>query len=142
MIQAKQKNIDIKIINDATNAKSKHTVHKSLRNAGIKVKTENQAGTMHMKSIIIDDKYSILGSMNFTNSGSNKNDENVIVVENEKIAKFMKETFIDMWNKIPTRFENYDPSAESLDSYGSCYDGIDNDFDSKIDSADTGCKIN
>ena len=95
-----------------------------------------------MKSLIIDDKYSILGSMNFTYSGSNKNDENVIIVENTNITKYMKETFIELWNKIPSKYEQFDPSAESLDSYGSCFDGIDNDFDSKIDSADSGCKIN
>ena len=31
---------------------------------------------LHSKSMLIDDKYTIIGSMNFSNSGENKNDEN------------------------------------------------------------------
>ena len=34
----------------------------------------------------------------------------------------------------------YYPKAEGFDSPGSCLDGIDNDFDGKIDSFDKGCK--
>ena len=55
------------------------------------VKAENYAGKMHAKTIIIDDEYLILGSMNFTYSGENKNDENVLVIKNKKLAIFYKE---------------------------------------------------
>ncbi len=139
--KAKAKGVDIKIINDATNARNKYTIHKNLRLAGIKVKTENYAGKMHMKTMVIDDKYSVIGSMNFTSSGNKRNDENVIVFQNIEIAKYLKSTFIYLWNKIPDKYEKYDPKAESLESIGSCYDGIDNDFDDKIDFADEGCVI-
>ena len=46
-----------------------------MRNAKIPVKVENYAGKVHSKSIIIDDKYIVAGSMNFSNSGENRNDE-------------------------------------------------------------------
>lgn len=141
LIRAKQRGIDIKIINDATNAKSKYSVHKILRADKIDVKTENYAGKMHIKSIIIDDKYSVIGSMNFTKSGNTRNDENVLIIQNEKIAKQLKENFIHIWNKIPDKYLNYDPMAESTESIGSCFDGIDNDFDKKIDKEDEGCFI-
>ncbi len=141
LIQAHNNNVEIKIINDATNAHTKYSVHKNLRKNGIKVKTENYAGKMHSKVIIIDDKYTIIGSMNFTRSGNYKNDENVLSIESDKIAKFMKSTFMHVWNKIPEKYENYDPKAESKESIGSCFDGIDNDFDEKIDFQDEGCFI-
>ena len=94
-----------------------------------------------MKSIIIDDRFSIIGSMNFTYSGNYKNDENVLIIDNKEIAEFAKNTFLHLWQKIPQIYESQDPRAESKESIGSCFDGIDNDFDKKIDKEDEGCFI-
>ena len=139
LINAHNRGVEVKIINDATNAHTKYTIHQNLREAGIKVKTENYAGKMHSKAIIIDDKYTIIGSMNYTKSGNSKNDENILIIENNDIAKYMKTTFRYLWKKIPDKYEKFDPKAESKDSIGSCSDGIDNDFDDKIDKQDEGC---
>ena len=140
LIEAHNRGIEVKIINDATNASNKHTIHHQLREAGIKVKTENYAGKLHSKAMIIDDKYSVIGSMNFTNSGEKRNDENVVIIKDEAIAKYLKSTFLTLWNKIPEKYETNDPRPESIESIGSCFDKIDNDFDGKIDKADNGCK--
>ena len=37
-------------------------------------------------------------------------------------------------HSIPQKFLTEDPLPESLDSEGSCFDGIDNDFDKKVDN--------
>ncbi len=140
LIAAHNRGVEVKIINDATNASNKHTIHHQLREAGIKVKTENYAGKLHSKAMIIDDEYSIIGSMNFTNSGEKRNDENVVIVKDTEIAKYLKSTFLKLWNKIPEKYETFDPQAESLESIGSCFDKIDNDFDGKIDKSDNSCK--
>lgn len=139
LINAYTKGVEIKLIGDATNARTKHTIHKELRKIGIKAKTENQAGKMHSKTIIIDDEVSVIGSLNYTKSGNNKNDENIVVIYNNDIAKYLKSTFLYTWNKIPEKYLKYDPMAESLESIGSCFDNIDNDFDDKIDMKDSGC---
>ncbi len=141
LTDAHKRGVEIKVINDATNAHNKYSIHKELRNAGIKVKTENYAGKMHSKALIIDDKYSIIGSMNFSNNGEKRNDENVVIINNKEITKYLKDTFLYLWNKIPSKYEKYDPQAESTESIGSCSDNIDNDFDEKIDKADEGCLI-
>ncbi len=140
LANAHSRGVDIKIIDDATNAHTQHSIHKSLRQKGIKVKTENYAGKMHMKAIIIDDTTSIMGSMNYTKSGNNRNDENVLVIKDKEITKYMKESFLYLWNKIPDEYLKYDPYAESFSSAGSCTDGIDNDFDGKTDQEDEGCQ--
>ncbi len=140
LINAHNRGVEIKIINDATNARAKYSIHNTLRENGITVKTENYAGKMHMKSIIIDDELTITGSMNFTKSGNNYNDENVLIIKDKVITRYMKNSFLYLWNKIPDKYLKFDPAAESYESIGSCYDGIDNDFDSKIDSFDEGCK--
>ncbi len=141
LINAHLRGVEVKVINDATNSHTKYSIHKQLRNAGIKVKTENYAGKMHTKAVIIDDKYSIIGSMNLTYSGENKNDENVVIIYDKDIALYMKKTFLYLWNKIPKKYENFDPRAESTESIGSCFDKIDNDYDGKTDKEDEGCKI-
>ena len=104
------------------------------------VKTENYAGKMHSKSMIVDDKYTIIGSMNFSNSGENKNDENLILIKDSELTKFYKEFFLYQWKKIDNKWLYQNVRAESKDSIGSCYDGIDNNYDGLIDSEDLACK--
>ena len=90
--------------------------------------------------MIIDDKYTIIGSMNFSNSGENRNDENLIVIENTEIAKFYKNFFLYQWSKIDEKWLRLNARAESKDSIGSCNDGLDNNYDGLIDKEDIGCK--
>ncbi len=140
LIAAKRRGVDVKIIIDAVNARGKSSKHKILRNNGILVKTENYAGKLHSKSIIIDDKYVVIASMNFSHSGNTKNDENLIVLKNSDAAIFYRKFFEYLWGKIYHYWLYHDVSAESAYSFGSCSDGIDNDFDGKIDMYDEGCK--
>ncbi|MBE7710350.1 MAG: DUF1669 domain-containing protein [Cyanobacteria bacterium SIG32] len=139
LIGAKQRGVDIKIIIDANSSSTRNTKHALLRANGIALKTENFAGKMHSKTMIIDDKYIISGSMNFSNSGENKNDENLIIIQNSKLATYYKEFFLYIWNKIPQIWLTQNVRPESVDSIGSCFDGIDNDFDGLIDKKDNGC---
>ena len=140
LLNAKKRGVDIKIIADALNTSTKHSKHKELRAAGIPVKAENYAGKMHAKTMIIDDEYLVIGSMNFSNSGENRNDENTIILKNTGAAKFYKNFFLYQWDKIPDKWLKYTPRAESIDSIGSCSDGIDNNYDGKIDLNDDGCR--
>ena len=139
LIRAKKRGVDVKIILDALSAANKHSKHEILRQAGIQVKTENYAGKMHTKTIVIDDEFLIIGSMNFSFSGNNKNDENLIVLKNKEASIFYKDFFLYEWNKIPDKWLKYNARAESLDSIGSCSDGLDNDYDGLIDKLDEGC---
>ena len=140
LIKAKQRGVDIRLISDALNASSKYSKIKVLRANGIPVKIENYAGKMHSKTMIADDKYSIIGSMNFSKSGETKNDENTIVLENAEAAKYLKRFFLYQWDRIPDKWLNGYPRAEGWESVGSCSDGIDNDYDGLIDALDTGCQ--
>jgi len=140
LIKAKQRGVDVRIIIDALNASVKHSKHNELRNGGLLVKTENYAGKMHSKSMIIDDEYTIIGSMNFSNSGENRNDENLILIKDSEIAKFYKEFFLYQWDKIDDKWLRLNARAEGKDSFGSCFDGIDNNYDGLTDMQDLACK--
>lgn len=141
LVLAKQRGVDVKIILDATGANNRYSPVKSIRESGIPVKTENRAGKMHMKSILIDDKYTILGSMNFSKSGESYNDENVLIIENTQMTIAYKNHFLYLWKQIPDKWLTRNPMAESFMSINSCFDGIDNDFDGKIDMQDDSCNF-
>lgn len=140
LISAQKRGIDIKIIVDATYSSSNRKKIKKLRDSGIKLKVENYAGKMHSKTLIIDDRYIVTGSMNFSYAGETKNDENVLILENAKLAKHYKGFFDYLWTKIPDKYLNQGVRAEGKHSIGSCSDGIDNNYDGKIDFQDAGCK--
>lgn len=140
LLNAKKRGVDVRIIIDALNASIKHSKHNELRLGGIEVKTENYAGKMHSKSIIVDDEYVIIGSMNFSNSAENKNDENLVVIRNPNVAKFYKNFFLYQWNRIDNKWLKNNVRAEGFDSIGSCFDGIDNNYDGLVDSEDPACK--
>ena len=141
LIEAYNRGVDVKIILDATSVRTGYSKHKILRMAQIPVKIENWGGKMHMKSLIIDDKYILVGSMNFTSGAHYTNDENTILVKNTKIAKKFKKHFLYLWNSIPQKWLTDIPKPESNDSVGSCFDGLDNDHDNLVDGEDPDCQI-
>ena len=75
--------------------------------AGIKVKIENWKGRQHNKIIFADTlvpghESSIIGSMNFSNSGNNKNDENLLYIKNNSIfIQELNSDFKSKWNDLP-----------------------------------------
>jgi len=139
LVKAKNRGVAVRVILDATGATNEYSKHNFLRINGITVKVENWGGKMHMKSAIIDKKHLILGSMNWTDAGQSKNDENTLIIKNFKNA-FNYQIFYNLiWNSIPNQWLSEDPRPESIESIDSCYDGIDNDFDGKIDLRDVNC---
>ena len=141
LVRAKKRGVNVRVIIDATGATNGYSKHKYLRENNIDVKVENWGGKMHMKSALIDKKHIIVGSMNWTSAGESKNDENtLIIMEDEKNGKKVSEFFEKLWISIPEKFLYKDADPESLDSGSSCFDGIDNDFDNKVDKKDfMGC---
>lgn len=63
------------------------------RQAGLDVRLDGNDGQMHHKVFIIDEKIVVLGSYNFSRSAEERNDENIIVIYNEKIAGFLLQEF-------------------------------------------------
>ncbi len=131
VLEAKMaRNVDVQIIIDATGAANKATQKniELLRAAGIPVKMENWGGKMHMKGGVIDGKHAVIGSMNWTDSGVKRNDENCIVIRgHEALGKAMERHFDASWTSLPeiSLFGYF--SAEGLNSIGSMVDGSDND---------------
>ena len=140
LIGAKQRQVDVRIIIDANSTNTRNTKHALLRQNGILLKTENFAGKLHSKTMIIDDEYLVIGSMNFSNSGEKKNDDNTLIIKNQKLKKAHKDFFLYLWTMIPNKYLKQNARAESPESIGSCSDGVDNNFNGKIDKQEAACQ--
>ena len=68
------------------------TEYDPFKQADLDVRIDGNAGQMHHKVFIVDEKIVVLGSYNFSQSAEEKNDENLIIVYNSLIAEqFMME---------------------------------------------------
>ena len=56
---------------------------------------------MHMKTAVIDKKYSILGSTNWTATAELVNDENMLIIKDLYISKKIEKIFQKYWKSIP-----------------------------------------
>ena len=72
-----EKNIKIKGIFETTQAGSKYSQYKRLKDFGLDVIKDKNKANMHHKVFIIDNEIVITGSFNPSESGNKRNDENV-----------------------------------------------------------------
>jgi phosphatidylserine/phosphatidylglycerophosphate/cardiolipin synthase-like enzyme len=61
------------------------------------VRQDGNGGFLHHKVIIVDERYVITGSLNFSTRAEETNDENVIIIDNPDIARLYIEEFERVW---------------------------------------------
>jgi len=73
------------------------TEYDPFKQAGIDVRIDGNEGLMHHKVFIIDEKIVIFGSYNFSQSAEERNDENLVIIYNDVIAKQFIKEFQRVW---------------------------------------------
>lgn len=63
----------------------------------VPVRQDGNGGFMHNKVIVVDERYVITGSLNFSTSAETANDENVIIIDNRDIARLYINEFERIW---------------------------------------------
>jgi phosphatidylserine/phosphatidylglycerophosphate/cardiolipin synthase-like enzyme len=86
MINSHKRGVRVSGVFEKRGAKTKYSEYIKMRVEGIPVKMDKNRYNMHHKVIIIDDELVITGSYNFSKNASKRNDENVIMIRNKKIA--------------------------------------------------------
>jgi phospholipase D len=86
LIKAKQRGVKVKMLFDRNNKNNANSEMPKLLAAGIEIGIESIPGYAHNKVMIIDHKKVITGSFNFTRGADHKNAENVVLIEDPKIA--------------------------------------------------------
>ena len=71
---------------------------KTLYCAQIPVRQDGNGSFMHNKVIVVDERFVITGSLNFSTNAEESNDENVIIIDNPDIAKLYMQDFERVWS--------------------------------------------
>ena len=72
-----------------------------LSQAGVKVYFDSRSKTTHNKLIIVDERYTIIGSTNWSYHGLEKNNEASILINSVPLAKFFLEEFNRIKSECP-----------------------------------------
>jgi phosphatidylserine/phosphatidylglycerophosphate/cardiolipin synthase-like enzyme len=89
--------VDVQGIFEARGSELEFSALRGLYCAGLAVRQDGNRGVLHHKVIVVDDKLVITGSLNFTASGDESNDENVVVLSNPEIAAMYLQEFERRW---------------------------------------------
>jgi phosphatidylserine/phosphatidylglycerophosphate/cardiolipin synthase-like enzyme len=96
LINAHERGVNIKLVLEKDNSRKKEV--KELAKAGIEIVTDNRKALMHNKFAVIDDKLAWTGSYNLTYNDEHKNNNNVIEIHSEDVAKIYLDEFNEMFN--------------------------------------------
>jgi len=108
VIRAKDRGVDIKIYLDHSQVNAKYSKSRYFVNNGIEdIRISSNNYIMHNKFAVIDNKIVITGSYNWTASAGERNDENLLVIDNENIIKKYQNQFNNLWNNkySPERYQ-------------------------------------
>ncbi len=111
--------------------------------AGLPVKHEVFGGKVHDKLAVIDAEGErpvvITGSYNWTAAAEEGNDENTLIISGHRaLARAYRAEIDRLWQALPEASLCAHPGAES--GLPACDDGIDNDYDNRVDLSDPGCR--
>lgn len=65
--------------------------------AKVPVRQDGNFAFLHHKAMVIDERYVVTGSLNFTDNADQSNNENVIILDNPEIAKLYIQEFQRVW---------------------------------------------
>jgi phosphatidylserine/phosphatidylglycerophosphate/cardiolipin synthase-like enzyme len=89
--------IKVRIITDDGKIFDKGSDIYSLDRMGIRIKIDTFRSLMHHKFVLIDNKKLLTGSYNWTRSGADINNENVLITTDHTIIKAYKKEFKRLW---------------------------------------------
>ena len=99
--------ISVRIITDDETIKQKGSDISKLVLLGIPCKTDDNSNYyMHHKFVVIDGKVLITGSFNWTVQAVKYNNENVIMIQDEELAKKYEKEFERLWNEFKHQITN------------------------------------
>jgi phosphatidylserine/phosphatidylglycerophosphate/cardiolipin synthase-like enzyme len=100
LIDAKNRGVKIRIILENRMRSIRGSEYQRLLDNNITIILDKNKDTMHHKFIIVDSKIVETGSYNYSNNANEKNDENIIIIYSEKLAKEYLEEFEKMFFKF------------------------------------------
>ena len=99
MIDRAQHGVDVAGVFEKVGSTTQSAELRTLYCAHVPARQDGNGSFMHNKVIIVDQRYVITGSLNFSTNAETSNDENVIIIDNPDIAKLYMQDFDRVWNQ-------------------------------------------
>ena len=100
ILQSFSRGVNVRIITYDGKILDKGSDINSLDERGIDIRIDSDRSLMHHKFVIVDNVKILTGSYNWTRTGSDINNENILVTTNKKIAKAYKKEFNRLWKEM------------------------------------------
>jgi len=100
LVDAKKRGLDVKVLVDDPTLKSYPQTISFLKKNSIPIKLDKSRGiTSHMKIVIVDGRYLIIGSHNWTESALSYNHEVSVLIVSEHYSKMVTKYFLSLWSE-------------------------------------------
>ncbi len=96
LVNAHERGVTVRVIFEKTQI-NQWSEYSKLKSAGIQVMIDRNDKYMHNKFMVIDGKVVLTGSYNYSKQADTQNDENLIVIISEDVAKAYESEFNEMW---------------------------------------------
>ena len=87
LVKADINRVNVTILVERRQRNVQKSQYKRLRDFGVSIKVDGNKNNMHHKFVIIDNSIVITGSPNYSWSGNNRNDENMLVIYDKRLAQ-------------------------------------------------------
>jgi phosphatidylserine/phosphatidylglycerophosphate/cardiolipin synthase-like enzyme len=99
MIDRAAAGVDVQGVYEAFGSSSPRAELKTFYCAQVPVRQDGNGSFLHDKIIIIDNSIVVTGSLNFSSSGDDENEENVVILENADIAAQYLQEYEKIWDQ-------------------------------------------
>jgi phosphatidylserine/phosphatidylglycerophosphate/cardiolipin synthase-like enzyme len=97
MINRFKAGVDVQGVYEAFGSNSVGSEMKTFWCAGVPVRQDGNGSLMHHKVIVIDNSIVVTGSLNFSSSADDANEENVVIIDNPEIAALYLQEYQRVW---------------------------------------------
>lgn len=108
LILAHQRGVNVRVVFDYFQSINEYSGDERLIDSGILIARKKGSGSMHNKFIIIDEEKVLTGSFNYSKNADEKNDENLFLIKDERIAK----KYLDEFEEILIEAQSNDIFSE------------------------------
>lgn len=99
MIARAQAGVDVQGVFETFGSNSTRSELRTLWCAGLPVRQDGNSSFLHDKVIIIDNSIVVTGSLNFSSSADEENEENVVILDNAEIAALYLQEYQKLWDQ-------------------------------------------
>ena len=93
LVDAYERGIDVKILIDKSQIRNKYSHLQFLSQKGIPVFIDAATGIAHNKTMILDERFVLTGSFNWSKAAHSKNAENILLIDDPSLAQIYKENW-------------------------------------------------